>query len=330
MEAAVNKSSARPAWAMDPRELSEARALLARHLPRTRMIRSASLGTGTGHDVYLKLECEMPTGSFKVRGALYALQTNLQRGQIEEVVACSTGNHGAAVAWAAKLLGVKARIFLPEKNNPVKRAKIAALGAEIVEQGAADLAAAWAAAAEYSRRTGAYFLNDAADADVPVGPGTIACEILEEVPQISRVFVPMGDTALIRGVAAAAKTLKPGVKITGVQSEEAPSYFLSWKEGRAIATDTCDTIADGLATRTPLAANVEAIRALVDDVVLVSEQEMLQAIARLAIEEHVVAEPAGAAAMAAFLKSNGGDGPAALLVTGANIPREVLRRAMNS
>ena len=331
MEAAVNKSSTRPAWAMDPRELSEARAVLARHLPRTRMIRAAALGAqSSGDNVYLKLECEMPTGSFKVRGALYALQTNLQRGRIDEVVACSTGNHGAAVAWAAKLLGVKARIFLPEKNNPVKRAKIAGLGAEIVEKGAADLAAAWEAAAEYSKRTGAYFLNDAADADVPLGPGTIACEILEDTPEISRIFVPMGDTALIRGVAAAAKTLKPGVRVTGVQSEEAPSYFLSWKAGHAIMTDTCDTIADGLATRTPLAANVEAIRALVDDVVLVSEQEMLEAIARLAIEEHVVAEPAGAAATAAFLKSNGSDGPAALLVTGANLPRDLLRRAMNS
>src|ERR1700746_437271 len=134
MEAAVNKSSARPAWALDPHELSDARSLLARHLPRTRMIRAASLGAKSGEDVYLKLECDLPTGSFKVRGALYALHTNLQRGPIQEVVACSTGNHGAAVAWAANLLGVKARIFLPEKNNPVKRAKIAGLGAEIVEK----------------------------------------------------------------------------------------------------------------------------------------------------------------------------------------------------
>src|SRR5216684_3396521 len=114
-------------------------------------------------------------------------------------------------------------------------------------------------------------------------PGTIAYEIFEQLPEADAISVPMGDTALIRGVAASAKRISDKVKIIGVQSERAPSYSLSWKEGRAIETETCDTIADGLATRTPVAANVETIRKLVDDVVLVSEQEMLDAISRLLI-----------------------------------------------
>jgi threonine dehydratase len=137
----------------------------------------------------------------------------------------------------------------------------------------------------------------------------------------------MGDTALIRGVADATKQISRNVKIIGVQSERAPSYFLSWREGRAIETETCDTIADGLATRTPEEANVVAIRELVDEVVLVSEEEMLEAIARLLIDEHVVAEPAGTAATAAFLKSRDQRGSnVALLVTGANLSRETLER----
>ena len=307
----------------------QAREMLSRYLPKTRLVRGTSLERNPEQKVFLKLENELATGSFKVRGALYSLSVQMQRTNVREVVASSTGNHGAAVAYAAKLLGVKARIFLPENCNPVKRANIARLGAEIVEKGSVDLAAAFEAAAQYAQEHDAFLLNDATDPDLPAGPGTIACEILEQLPETDAIYVPMGDTALIRGVAEAAKQISPGVKIIGVQSERAPSYFLSWKEGRAIETETCDTIADGLATRTPVAANVDEIRELVDEVVLVSEEEMLHAIARLLIAEHVVAEPAGAAATSAFLKSQQPkDGNAVLLVTGANISTSILKRAV--
>lgn len=317
---------------MEWKRFVEARELLSRYLPQTRLIGARSLEKTPEQKVYLKLESELPTHSFKVRGAIYALSVQDRReGGTREVVASSSGNHGAAVAYAARLLGWKARIFLPEKCNPVKRNNIARLGAEIVEKGALDLAGAFAAASEYAGRTGAFFLNDATDPDLPAGPGTIACEILEQQPDVEAIYVPMGDTALIRGVASAAKHLSPGVKIIGVQSERAPSYYLSWKDGRAIETETCDTIADGLATRTPVLANVTAIRELVDDVVLVSEEEMLRAVRQLLLQEHVVAEPSGAAATAAFLKySKDAVKNAALLVTGANITEETLRAALDS
>jgi threonine dehydratase len=306
-----------------------ARKFLSQYLPQTRLVRSQSLQKSQWQNVYLKLESEMPTGSFKVRGAIYALHANEQRLATREVAASSTGNHGAAVAYAAKLLGWRARIFLPEKNNPTKRNNIARLGAVIEERGAIDLAGAFEAASEYARKAGAYFLNDATDRDLPAGPGTIAVEMLEQQPDINVIYVPMGDTALIRGVAGAAKQISKNVKIVGVQSARAPSYFLSWKEGRAIETDSCDTIADGLATRTPVAANVRAIRELVDDVVLVSEEEMLQAIGRLLIDEHLVAEPAGAAPTAAYLKTQHRNrGSVAVLVTGANPTSRVLRQAI--
>lgn len=314
---------------MERARFAEARQFLAGHLPRTRLVAAESLRQNPRQNVYLKLESELPTGSFKVRGALYALYVNMKRRALGEVVASSTGNHGAAVAYAAKLLGVEAKIFLPENSNPVKRANIERLGAEIVERGAIDLAGAFEAASEYARKSGAFFLNDADDPDLPMGPGTIGLEILEQAPNLEAIYVPMGDTALIRGVAEAAKQVFSKVKIVGVQSERAPSYALSWKAGGAIGTDSCDTIADGLATRTPLAANVEAIRKLVDDIVLVSEAEMLDAIRRLALDEHVVAEPAGAAATAAFLKaSQSSPVESALLVTGANVSAEVFRTAI--
>jgi threonine dehydratase len=317
---------------MDRARFAEAREFLAGRLPETRLITARSLAKNSKHKVYLKLENELPTGSFKVRGALYALHVNMLRRPVAEVIASSTGNHGAAVAYAAKLLGVPARIFLPERNNPVKRGNIERLGAAIVEKGAVDLAAAFEAALQYANESGAFFLNDVDDPDLPAGPGTIALEILQNAPEVEAIYVPMGDTALIRGVAEAAKQISGKVRIVGVQSERAPAYALSFKAGYAVATESCDTIADGLATRTPNKANVEAIRRLVDDIVLVSEAEMIRAIRRLAFDEEVIAEPAGAAATAAHLQAKNEEmkGDVALLVTGGNVSRDVLQAAIAS
>ena len=307
------------------KQIREAQQLLASYLPRTRLVPATTLFLKEAQ-AHLKLEADLPTGSFKPRGALFALSKNVRQRAIEEVTASSTGNHGAAVAWAAKTLGIPATIFLPANPNPVKRGNIAALGARIVEAGGPDLAQAAQLAQEYSARPGVYFLNDATDPDLPAGPATIGLEILEQLPALAAVYIPMGDTALIRGVGAAAKQLKPSVRIIGVQAERAPSYYLSWKAGRAVPTDACDTCADGLATRTPEPDNVQAIRDLVDDVILVSEDEMIDAIRLLYQREGVVAEPAGAATTAAFRK-HPSVGVVALLVTGRNISASVRQRA---
>jgi threonine dehydratase len=307
----------------------EAQEYLGKYFAPTRLIAAPFLSRKTGKNVFLKLETELPTGSFKVRGAFWALAQRMKRGRIREVVASSTGNHGAAVAYAAKEFGIAAKIFLPTNCNPVKRGRIESLGAAIVESGGGDLASAFELAAEHAKQPEVFFLNDATDADLPAGPATIACEILEQLPKTSAIVVPMGDTALIRGIAAATKQIAPHVKIIGVQAECAPAYYLSWKEGKVVGTETCDTIADGLATRTPEAENVRGVKSLVDDVVLVSEEQMLRAIEALLVEEHVLAEPAGAASTAALLKSSGGCGDSpVLIVSGANISREVLKRAI--
>jgi threonine dehydratase len=306
-------------------QIREAQLLLASYLPRTRLVPATTIFPPEAQ-VHLKLEIELPTGSFKPRGALFALAKNVRHRAIQEVTASSTGNHGAAVAWAAKTLGIPATIFLPANPNPVKRKNIASLGARIVEAGGPDLAHAFQLAQEYSARPGIYFLNDATDPDLPAGPATIALEILEQLLGVAALYVPMGDTALIRGVGEAIKQQNPNIKLIGVQAERAPCYYLSWQAGRAIPTETCDTCADGLATRTPEPANVQAIRELVDDVILVSEDQMIDAIRLLYQREGVIAEPAGAASTAAFHKRPVG-GPVALLVTGANISAGIRQRA---
>jgi threonine dehydratase len=306
--------------------LREAQILLRDYFAPTPLAKAASLARGRA-DAWLKDETVLPTGSFKPRGALYGLAAALKRQEVDEVVACSTGNHGAAVAFAAKALEIRATIFLPENPNPIKRRKIEELGARVAMSGSADLAEAYWHAKEYSGRPGIYFLDDATDPDLPAGPGTIGLEIMEQLPSVAAVFVPIGDTALIRGVGAAIKQLNASVKVIGVQAERAPSYVLSWREGKPVPTESCDTCADGLATRTPDPRNVATIRDVVDDVALVSEAEMIDAVRHLYREEGILAEPSGAAATAAWLKQPSVTGPSVLLVTGANITDGIREQA---
>jgi threonine dehydratase len=301
-------------------EVRAAQRILARHFAATRLAPARSL-TSAHRRVFLKLETELPTASFKPRGAVYSLTSNTRKRTLSEVVAASTGNHGAAVAYAGRLLNVPATIFLPERPNPVKAQRIRELGARIVEIGV-DLSVAIDAAHAHAQRGGGFFLHDASDPDVPAGTGTIGAEIVEQLPEVDRIYVPMGDTALIRGVASAAKALRPAVEIVGVVAAHAPAYALSYKARRPISTDTADTIADGLAVTRPLAPNVAEVCALVDRVLAVSEDEMLDAM-RLLLTEHIGAEPAGAAATAGFLQEHSPDGTTALLVTGANVAPEI-------
>ena len=311
-------------------QVKEAREFLKRYLRPTRLVRAESLEGHADTKVHLKLEIDLPTASFKPRGALYALLKNVEQGQIPGVVAASTGNHGAAVAYAARIANLPATIFLPHNPNPVKRARIVALGAKVKELEPNERSTVNEVAGPFAREHGNYFLDDSSDALVPVGTATIAAEILDDLPEPDVMIVPMGDTALIRGVASEAKRRHPKVRIIGVQAEQAPAYMRSWNEGRVIVTETCDTIADGLATRVPLESNVREICELVDEVCLVSEREMLQAISKLLLDEHIVSEPAGAAATAAYLKNAAAyaGGNVVLLVTGANISREVLTQAV--
>lgn len=309
-------------------QVEEARRLLRKYLQPTRLLRTESLERPSRAQVYLKVESDLPTGSFKPRGAFYALLTTAKQRKLTGVVAASTGNHGAAVAYAARFAKLPATIFLPENPNPVKRTRIIGLDGRVIERG--DVSVSTQAAAAFAREHGHYFLDDATDPLVTVGTSTIASEILDEIPRPDVIFVPMGDTALIRGVATEAKRRHPAVRVIGVQAEQAPAYARSWEQGHVIVTDTCDTIADGLATRRPHEANVNAIRELVDEVRLVSECDLLNAIRVLLLDEHIVAEAAGAAATAAFLHDASGYAgqTVMLLMTGANIPPEVLRRAV--
>ena len=296
--------------------------------PPTRLVRSPELSRTLGTDVHLKLECELPTGSFKVRGAYVALRAATERGDVREVVAASTGNHGAAVAWAARALGIAARIFVPVGANRTKTTRIESLGARLSEVGA-DIEGSRRAAEAYAAASGALLLDDATSPDVPFGAGTMGLELIEQLPDVATVVVPVGDSALVRGVAGAIESVRRDVRIVGVQAVTAPAYHDSWRSGRVETTETANTIADGLATTTPTAPNVAAIRALVDDMVLVSDAEMIDAMRVLREHDGIVAEPAGAAPVAALLRGASASfaGPVVAIVTGGNVAPEVEARA---
>jgi threonine dehydratase len=312
-------------------DVAEARRFLEKYLGPTRLVCAESLSDASGAHVSLKLEIENPTTTFKVRGALNAVHRRSQQSRLDGVVTSSTGNHGAAIAYAAREMNVRARIYLPENPNPVKRDRIAKMGAEIVEVGC-DLEVSREHAERFSQESGWPLIVDVDDADIAAGAATIACEILEQAPATDVVIVPVGDSNLIRGIAFAVKQIRPVVRIIGVQAEAAPAYYLSWKHRRSESTETADTIADGLSTRTTTEDNVRQLVELVDDVRLVTEDEMLRAITFLLLNEHTVAEPAGAASTAALLNSGKEftDKNVVLVVTGANIAPDVLRRAVES
>jgi threonine dehydratase len=310
-----------------------AQSLLRQVVPESRLMRTDKLSSQGDGWVYLKLESEGPTGSFKVRGAYHAIDARQKRmnGKLAGVVTSSTGNHGAAVAYAAASQHLPSRVYLPENPNPVKKARIADFGAEIVEVGK-FLEQTRQHAAKFALESGWYNVVDGSDPDMLPGTATIACEILDKLTRADVIFVPVGDSTLIRGVAFAAKQLRPEIKIVGVQAEHAPAYALSFARGQAVCTDLAETIADGLAVRETSQENVREIADLVDEFVLLSEEEMLRAMRHLMIQEHVIAEPAGAASTAAFLKTDGNyaNKTAVLVLTGSNVTEELLLGALQT
>jgi threonine dehydratase len=322
-----------PAMPLNMQRVRAAQEILRAVVPESRLAESLTLSRSGGGRVFFKLECEGPTGSFKVRGAYHAIHVRQEQldGKLPGVVTSSTGNHGVATAYSASLRRLPARIYLPENPNPAKKARIAEFPAEIVEVGK-FLEETRKHAARFAQESGWYDVVDGTDSDMLPGTATIACEILDKLDSIDAIFVPVGDSTLIRGVAFAAKQLRPEVKIVGVQAERSPAYALSFAKGHAISTDSSDTIADGLAVRDATEENVRQMAGLVDEFALVTEDEMLGAMRHLLVEEKVVAEPAGAATTAAFLKSAAAyaNKTVVLLVTGGNVSEEIRLRALQT
>ena len=255
-----------------------------------------------GAEVYLKYENQQKTGSFKVRGAYNKIMKRFAEGDLHAVVASSAGNHAQGVAFAATAAGVKSTIVMPRSAPIAKVSATQGYGAEVVLAGNI-YDEAYAKACEICEETGAEFIHPFDDEDVMAGQGTIALEILRDLPGVDMIFVPAGGGGLISGVAACAKQINPRIQIIGVQAEGAPAIANSFRTGERTPSDTVHTIADGIAVKTPGEKTFEYIKQYVDRVVTVSDDEIASAVLLLLERCKQVVETSGAAPLAAVLNN---------------------------
>ncbi|MFQ5999245.1 MAG: threonine ammonia-lyase [Candidatus Bathyarchaeia archaeon] len=311
-------------------KILEARRKIRKFVTRTPTYLSVVFSQKTGAEVYLKLECFQPVGSFKIRGAVNKI-CSLSRSELEKgLVVASSGNHGLSVAYAAKIHGAKAVVVVPENAVKEKVEAIGNYGAGVVKYGK-DYDEAYSKALEIQKKTKRTFVHPFNDPFVIAGQGTISLELLEDVPDLDAIIVPVGGGGLISGIAVAAKTLKPDIKIIGVQAEGAPAVYRSWKAGKIVEIDSVKTVADGLVARKPLDLSFRIIRKHVDDILLVTDREIGEAVLALLREAHILAEPSGATSLAALLfKYNPKPGEkVAVIVSGANISIDYLTTLLN-
>jgi threonine dehydratase len=279
---------------------SAARRLRGRVRP-TPLVHSPWLSRVSGSSVYLKLESLQVTSSFKPRGALNALTIlRDERGSGVRVVTASAGNHGRAVAWAAEQLGLRAVVFTPRNAPAAKLDPIRAHGADL-RADAEDYEESEQKAKAFARESGAEFVSPYSHPDVIAGAGTVGLELLHDLPDLDVVLVPIGGGGLISGIATAVKGLRPGTAVVGVEAAASSAFHAARAAGHLLRIDVGDTIADGLGGNVdPDTLTWPIIRDVVDDVVVVNEEELRRGIRELMASEHLVAEGAGIAAVAAI------------------------------
>ena len=282
----------------------------------TPLHRSAWLSSLSAQPVSLKLENVQRTGSFKIRGAFNAL-ARVEHGA--KVVTASAGNHGRAVALAAETLGLRATVFAPADAPKAKLAAIERHGADL--RLVANYDEAESAALAAARDNGQAYISSYNNPDVIAGAGTIALEIFDVEPDVSTIVVPVGGGGLISGIAIAAKAISPHVRVIGVEVDASTAMSTSLRHGRITEIDPKPTLADGLSGNLEAnSATFTIVQRLVDDVMTISEEELANGMRGLAGEEHLIAEGAGAAAVAAIAAGKvQGEGKTVAIVSGANI-----------
>lgn len=325
----VVERGAEAATGLSPQAVEAAAAALAAYLQPTPLQHSRAFTVKAGCQVYLKIESIQPTRAFKVRGALNKLIRMHPEERSVGVVTASAGNHGLGVAYAAQAFGVPATVYVPENANRLKVEAIRRLGARVVQAGR-SYADAHREAVLAQASTGATLVHAYDDPDVIAGQGTIAVELLEQLPTFDTVLVPVGGGGLIAGISLYLKARRPSVRVVGVEPAGADAMSRSLASGRLVTLDRVSTIADGLAANAPGRLTLEVARRCVDSMVTVAEGEMLRAIRLLFEWEHLLAEPAGAAALAALLyhHSPEPDERVVLVLSGANVTDEVMVRAL--
>ena len=279
----------------------KAKAVIGRFLNRTNLTLYSELSRLAGCQVHVKHENHNPTGSFKIRGALNFFQHVPREELGAGVVVATRGNHGLAMAWAARLFDVPCSVVVPEGNNPEINRIVESFGAELIVHGK-DFYDAQSYCEELADSAGYYYVEQGGDPQMLNGLGTMGLEILEDLPEVDTIICPIGGGSGCAALLKVVRAVSPGVEVIGVQPEQAASFYESWKKGERVTLKTADSVADGLATRSVFQLPYVIMKDLIDDVMLLSEEEILKGV-RAAVETtHNLAEAAGAVSIAAALK----------------------------
>jgi threonine dehydratase len=311
-------------------DVLRAKKAIALYLRPTPTLERIALDAALGCRAYLKCENLNPTGAFKVRGGINLLSTLDPEQRAKGVLAASTGNHAQSVAYAARLFGIRAVIYMPEAANPLKVAATRDLGADVVLVGR-DFDDARRIAEARARQEGFRYVHSSDEPLLVAGVATCALELFEVAPDLDVLFVPVGGGSGVLGAAIVARAVNPKTRIIGVQAEGAPAVYLSWKAKQRVVTDEVATFAEGLATREPFDLPVQLLPGLVDQIMLVSDADLESAIRLILETTRQVAEGAGAAAVAgAFHRRSELVGKTVgLVLSGGNLGIETLRRILD-
>lgn len=283
------------------RDIYRAKKTIAPYLPRTPLYYSAGLSQYLDAEVYLKHEEYLPLGAFKGRGGINMLASMSPEEREHGVITASTGNHGQSIASACREFGVKAMIGVPEKANPLKVAAMEALGAEVIFHGE-NFDETHEYCERLAREEGYRYVHAVNEPLLIAGVGTAALEVIEDLPEVEVLMVPLGGGSGVSGACIAAKGINPAIEVFAVQSEAAPAAYLSWKEQQIVRANM-NTFAEGVATASGYELTQSIMADLLDDFLLVSDDDIRHAIGLLVEKAHTLAEGAGAVALAGAVKN---------------------------
>lgn len=303
-----------------------ARERIEKYIYRTPLELSMGLSSESSK-LYLKLECQQKLKSFKVRGALSKMTLLSEEEKQKGIMAVSSGNHGAGVSYSAHILGgIRAKIYVPRTTPGAKLDKMRFYGAEVILEGD-SYDAAHEAALEALKKEGLTFVDPCSDADVIAGAGTVALEILEQNPDIDTIVVPVGGGGLITGVSVAAKNIKPGIKVIGVQTAACPAMVRSMRDKKCYEVypnepSICEALVGGVGV-----IPYEMSEQCIDHIIEVDEEEIKKAVIYLLDKEKVVSEPSGAIGVAAFMSNPElfNNRKTAVIITGGNLDSKLMK-----
>lgn len=310
-------------------DVFRARSVIRKHFGPTPLLQSDALSDRLGCDVLVKCENMLPTGAFKVRGGLFYMSqlddARLKRG----VVGASTGNHGQSLAYAARVYGTRATIFVPEGANALKVTAMRRLGANVIHFGR-DFDDCLLESKAYAERNDSIFIHSANEPLLVAGVATHTLEIMEEAPDVDAVFVAIGGGSGLCGACLAGKGIKPDLEVIGVQSTGAPAVYEAWSTRSMVRRESCDTFAEGIATREAFAMPSRMLWGRVDEIMLVTDADLRRAMLTLLETTRVLAEGAGAAGLAGLYARRSAyvGKKVAVIVSGGNLTLDGLAEAM--